>query len=295
MLLSAAPAFAGIIITVTPAISPDYVDNAGDVDSMGNPTNPSLTLWQDNALLALQDGLSSYCGFGKQPQDCYIAQSTTTGGMQAVASTADAQTGYTLPSWMGQVITDPASNYINETGNSVRYGVVINGNGTTFTLAQLGFGYTDPYTDPNTGLPYISGGVAAGNYELTGTSYDLTGFVAIDATTGNPTTDPNATLSELFFAGSGFSTDPQPCTDPSGTCSAAEEQAALNGVSAYVGIPSDTVTGTYFLVDPTTGTTVIATDSSDFNIITPEPSTWFLTISAIPAIGAIRRRHRSRS
>ena len=289
-LLSAGSALGGIVITVTPAISPNYVDVENDVDSMNNPTNPSLGLWQENALYALQNGLSSYCGNGSGPA-CYVQQNTVY-GMQSVAGTDQATTGYTLPSWRGQVTTN--SNYINETGNSVRYGVVITDTGGTFTLSQLGFGYTDNQINPNTSSPYISGGVAAGGYVGTGNSaYDLTGFIALNGTTVE--TSENAPLTELIFAGSGFSTTPQYCSDPSSTCTAAEEQAALDGTASNVGISSDSVTGTYFLVDDPTSLmpNTIATGSSTFTI-TPEPSTWFLMISAVPVIGAIRRRRQSR-
>ena len=276
-LLSAGLSSAGIIIAVTPSISPDYVDNNG------NDPSASYTTWQNNALYALQNGLSTYGTPGTPGY--YAAESATAGGMQSVAATPDNPLGYTLPSWMGQVVTNPASNYINETGNSVRYGVVITDTGGTFTLAQLGFDYTDPLT-ATTGNG-LQGTIPAGSYLQTYTSADFAGMLAFNGI--NPVTDPTAPLTELIFAGSGFSTNPQPCTDPSGTCTAAEEQAALNGTASYVGTPYDTVNGEYFLVDPTLGTTVIATGDSTFSI-TPEPSTWFLMITAVPVIGAIRRR-----
>lgn len=266
-----------IVITVTPAISPDYIDN------LGNDPSSSYTTWQQDAIAALGLGLGSYGTQGTPGY--YSAQNSTAGGMQAVANSADPGVS-SFPSWMGQVVTDPASNYINETGNSVRYGVVIKATGgATFTLAELGFDYTDQSGD-------LEGTIPAGSYDQTGTSADFAGFLGFDGNT--QVTDPNAPLTLLIGAGSGFSSNTAICIpgDPTYPCTPAGEQAALNATSSIVGIPYDNVTGTYFLVDPVTGDT-IATGGSTFSI-TPEPSTWFLMIAAVPVIfGAIRRRRQA--
>jgi hypothetical protein len=269
-------AFAGIIITVIPSIAPDHVDN------QGNDPSTSYLLWQENALAALGTTPTPATTAGTAGTPSYYYQANSTTGMQNVTVTDSPFVG----AWNGQVVTDPNSPYYYETGNQVRYGAIIQASGgTTFTLSQLGFNYTDLYT-ATTG-DGIQGSFLPGSYTSFGTE-----FLAFNGTT--PVTDPTLPLTELISSGSGFNTFPASCIfgDPTFGCDANGVQNLLNATPVNEGFDSDVVTGMYYIADPNTGA-VLYSNSANFTI-TPEPSTWFLMISAVPVIGIIRRRRQQR-
>src|SRR5512146_1688107 len=119
-------------ITVTPWLAPN---------AFGSPSYAAAVANQEQALL---NGLSSYGAAGPTQ---YNANSNVTASQAIV-------TGFN--SWMG--VANPASPYQNELGNRMLFGVLINGNGSQFSISQLSFSATS--TDGN-GLGF---GFAAGSY-----------------------------------------------------------------------------------------------------------------------------------
>ena len=119
-------------IAVTPWLAPNV---------FGSPSYTGAVANQEYALL---NGLSSYGAAGPTQ---YNANSNVTAAEAIV-------TGFN--SWMG--IANPASPYQSELGNRMLFGVLINGQGTPFSISQLSFSATS--TDGN-GLAF---GFGAGSY-----------------------------------------------------------------------------------------------------------------------------------
>ena len=179
-------------------------------------------------------------------------------------------------SWMG--IANPASPYQSELGNRMLFGVLINGQGTPFSISQLSFSATS--TDGN-GLAF---GFGAGSYNY---SLDYQGILfGADGLLGGGdysfvTSGPNTQLVDgLVGRGSGnsYAAYCSPCT-------AAEQQAAIDAAAAAVAFQ---FTGTYLLGE-TTG-------SGTFNVsAVPESSTWAMMILGFAGVGCLIYRRRNQA
>jgi hypothetical protein len=236
-------------ITVTPWLAPNV---------FGSPSYAGAVANQEYALL---NGLSSYGAAGPTQ---YNANSNVTAAQAIV-------TGFN--SWMG--VADPGSPYQSELGNRMLFGVLINGQGTQFSISQLSFSATS--TDGN-GLGF---GFGAGSYNY---SLDYQGilFGANKVLGGGDdtfvTSGPSTQLVDgLVGRGSGnsYAAYCSPCTP-------AERQAAIDAAAA--GGPFQ-FTGTYSLGD--------ITGSGTFNVsAVPEPSTWAMLLIGFAGVGFMTYRRR---
>jgi len=243
------------VIQVTPALAPNVYGS------------PNWTAWQANAVYALAHGLSSY-GTPGTPE--YYEAGDTYDSAQVIV------TGF--PSWMGLVnpgaVFGPA--FTNEHGNRMHFGLVIDGQGTQFSISQLSFSGSS--TDPGNALGWgRSGYVYDDGYQGVLAGLDHTLWTADDMyiTSG----DPTQLVDGLVGRGSGNSFDAY--CDP---CSPAQQQAALDAAAAQIGGPYH-FTGVYSLTDGNGG---VVTGSGTFNIDIPEPATWLLALPV--AVLWLRRR-----
>jgi hypothetical protein len=257
MLVILSPAHAEVFtITVTPALAPNAFGS------------PSYAGWVDNAISALRTGATSA---GTSGTPTYYQAQNVVDGRQTIV------TGF--PSWLGQAdpgtVFGPA--FANELGNRMHFGLYINGNGTQFSISQLsfsassndpanllGFGFNQGDYDYNAG--YV--GILKGSDGMLGTADDV--YITSGANT--------QLVDALVGRGSGNSQDAY-CSG----CSIADQQAAIDeGFAKLQGITE--FTGTYTLGNDSGSGTFEITGT------TPEPSTWLLMFSAIPAIRLLRRR-----
>jgi hypothetical protein len=264
---------AGVTITVVPEIAPDYLDGNG------NP-NASYTTWQTNALYALENGLSSY---GTPGTPGYYTQQTWTSGTGAVTSSTD------FNSWLGSAAA-ATGNYSNEAGNYLRFGLIISSS-TPFELADVAFSLTDTANDLTfsfQGYDFTSPGIAGFN-----TTPNASFSNNVD-----PNSDPTATpITTLYYSGSGNSLQ---ATCIIGTdCNPASEQNYIDNVLANNSLAvfsTDVLNGAYSFgvlsAPDSPNSNGLFSNSANFSVLAPEPSTWFLMISAVPAIAALRRRRK---
>ncbi|MBN8729434.1 MAG: PEP-CTERM sorting domain-containing protein [Acidobacteria bacterium] len=260
-------AFAGpITIDVNPALAPNGFGS------------PSYASWRTNALNALYNGTTTA---GTPGTPAYYEQRTQFFGNEVMVTS--------FPSWLGQV--DPGSvfgpAFASELGNRILFGLVVNGNGTQFSISQLSF--TAFSTDPFDALGFT---FAAGSYNY-GADYvgilagdDLQVFTSDDVFV---TAGPNTQLVDaLIGRGSGNALwpcgpgDPHPCTNN------AERQIALNDMANYNDGLQYLFQGTYRISD---GATVLAetTGTAVINSV-PEPATSLLLAAGLLALACARRR-----
>jgi hypothetical protein len=255
-------AFGGITFQVYATLAPNQ---------FGSPGYPT---WQNNALTALENGLST---FGTPGTPTYY-QTVTTVDPQELTVTS-------FNSWLGQV--DPGAvfgaAFAGEFGNRGSFPLVISGNGTKFSISELSFNAVS--TDPGNTLGF---GFGTGAYDY-GSAYVggiLTGDPAnpIQFITGGPDTQM---VDFLWGRGSGNSLWPCGPSDPSTPCStAAEQQAAILNESAV--LLNQTYTGTYTLTDPNAN--ILGSGSATFDIVTPEPSSVALLAFGVAALAYRKTR-----
>lgn len=231
--------------------------------------SPSYAGYVSNALAGLHAGASSY----GDPNSPTFYQVTSD-----VRSDQVIVTGF--PSWMGEV--DPGTNvggaYASELGNRMHFGVRIDGQGSQFSISQLGFSATS--TDPFNALAFGFGpgafnytndyrGVLVGDDGLLWTTDDV--FI-----TGGANTQ---LVDGLIGRGPGNSFAAY-CAG----CTLEQQQAALLESAAYPGHDFQ-FTGVYTLGQDS--------GSGTFNITAvPEPSTWTMLIAGFGLLGAALRRRR---
>jgi len=265
-LLIAGTASAGTItITVIPSLSPNAL--LSDFST----ANPSFATWVTNADNALQAGPPPATTAGTAGTPGYYQATTGSVGTGAITTTGD------FNSWLGSVNAATGA-YANETGNALRFGVIITDVGGTFTLNDLRFSISDTVGDFTFG--------PVNGYDF-GTQSGLLGFNGNTAVT-----DDAAPLTALYYSGSGTSLEAD-CTFGV-DCNPAAEQLYIDDVlanNALTPFQTDVLTGTYTINN--TDDRVVASGSSTFTIVSPEPSTWFLIASVIPAVAALRRRRRN--
>jgi hypothetical protein len=236
------------IIDVTPWVAPNGYGS------------PSYAAAEANAIYALYHQLNSYGAAGPTQ---FNAQSNVTASEVIV-------TGFN--SWRG--VAGPGALHQNEFGNRMHFGLVINGQGSQFSISQLSFVTTS--SDPLNGLgwswaqnsyQYGAGyqGILKGQDNLLFTGDDI--FV---------TSGLNTQLVDgLVGRGSGISYDAY-CPG----CTVAQQQAALNAAAAG---PGYTLTGVYTLG--------AVTGDDTFHVsAVPETSTWVMMILGFAGIAVMAGR-----
>jgi hypothetical protein len=256
------PALAsGIEINVYTALAPNAFGS------------PSYNQWRDNAIYALEHGLDSY-GTPGTPSYYEKAQGITPYQYAEVTS---------FNSWLGQ--SDPGTvfgpAFANELGERAAFPLVINGNGTQFSIDQLSFTMTGSDIDNSLGWIYPAGSYAYSN--------DYVGILKGDdgtLFTGDDVYITSGAASQLVDGlvgrGSGNALwpcgpgDASPCTTPE------EQQAAIDAMVSV--LSGSTFTGTYTLG--------AASGSAEFQFssATPEPGTWILMFGSLAAVAVLTRR-----
>ncbi len=260
-LLAACGAVASsITITVVPTLAPNM------------DGSPNWDAWVANSLTALENNESSA---GTPGTPSYY---------QAVTGpVADSQTIVTdFSSWMGQA--DPAAPYDGEYGNRLTFGLAILGNGTQFSISQLGFDASS--NDPNDVLGF--GGVAD-DYGPGGYDYSSDYVGVIFGTDGNPNTyvtgGPDTQLVDALFSRGSGNSMPAYCAG----CDQADEQAAIDAAAELIA-PVSQFTGTYYLSNNADESGTFASGSGTFDLVTPEPAAWLMMLGGGAVVGWMRRR-----
>jgi hypothetical protein len=265
--LASAGAAAAVTITVTPTLAPNAYGS------------PSYAGWIGNSIQAQLNGLSAY-GDSSLPT-YYEAQSNVTSRESIV-------TGF--PSWKGVADPAPTGAFAGELGNRMHFGLLIDGQGTQFSISQLSLVMDSD--DPYDALDYA---YAAGGYNYDagfwGILYGANGVLGGGDDTYITSGANTQLVDGLVGRGSGNSlaaycpAAPADCSDP------AVRQASLNDSAAYFDqFPVTRFTGTYTLAN--FGTQGDVSGSGVFTIGgIPEPSAWALAIVGFAGVGiGIRRR-----
>jgi hypothetical protein len=246
-----------VAINVTPWLAPNAYGS------------PSYNAAVANEIAGLLAGQTTYGAAGPTQ---FNAQTTTVTSAQVVV------TGFN--SWMG--VAGPTGAYANELGNRMHFGVLIDGQGTQFSISQLSFNMHS--TDPGNGLDYTYG-AGAFNYNP-GYWGILRGSDGI-LFTGDDTYITGGDNTQLVdgLVGRGPGNSYAAYCPAVGPCGTAEQQAAINDVAAWPGSPFQ-FTGTFNLgLDSGSGT---------FNIASPvpEPSTWAMLILGFAGVGFMAYRRK---
>lgn len=257
--LAAGSAMADPTITVLPALAPNGFGS------------PSYAGWQQNAIYALMHGLSTY---GDPTLPTYYHQVSNVSQEDVLVTS--------FPSWHGQAnpggVFGPA--FASELGTRVLFGLVINGNGSQFSISQLSFvmSSTDPYNGLGYSFPggygYSDGwvGVQKGGDGLLGTSDDV--LIKGGAST--------QLVDALYGRGSGNGYWPSCAPGP---CTIAEQQAALDEAAGYNAPDPYLFMGEYSLGGFTGQAQVTITP-------TPEPFSIVLLGSVVTLLATRLRRKR---
>jgi hypothetical protein len=246
-----------ITVEVIPALAP----NADG--------SPSWEGWEANALLALETSASA------------VGTPGTPTYYQSLSGPVDASetivTGFN--SWLG--VADPGAPYDQESGNRMTFGLAINGNGTQFSISELGF-----EADSNDAGDVLQFSYGVGSYDY-GANY----VGVVYGTNGGPntyiTSGPDTQLVDAIFSRGSGNSMPAYCAG----CDTADEQAAIQAaVAAMAGVTQ--FTGTYYLSTDSNEADAFTSGSGAFDITgtTPEPSTLWLLLGAIPVAVLVRRR-----
>lgn len=255
-----------ITISVTPALAPNYFGS------------PSWGGWEANAVTGELSGGVPTGTPGTptyfQPQSMVTLKETIVTG---------------FPSWLGQA--DPGtvfgSGFANELGNRMTFALQIDGQGTQFSISQLGLNAVS--SDPGHLLNF---GFAAGGYDYG------SGYVGVDKGPDGKlwtaddiyiTSGLNTQLVDgLVGRGSGNSLDAY-CT----SCTIAEQQAAIGAAVTQITSPF-TFTATYTL---DLGSDDAVSGSGTFDVFaSPLPAALPLFGSVIGGCGLVAwgRRHKKK-
>jgi hypothetical protein len=254
LLLGMISSASAVTIDVTPWVAPNVFGS------------PSYAAAEANAIYALYHNLNSHGAAGPTQ---FNAQSNVTSSEVIV-------TGFN--SWRG--VASPGAPFQSELGNRMLFGLVIDGQGSQFSISQLSFAATS--SDPGNLLAF---GFNAGQYNY-GAGYQgiLKGQDGILFTGDDQfiTSGLNTQLVDgLVGRGSGSSFAAY-CQLPNCT-SPAQWQGQIDEAAAYPG-SSFSFTGVYSLGGDNFG-------EGTFNIsAVPEPSTWAMMILGFAGIGFLAHR-----
>lgn len=247
-----------IQISIMPSIAPNSFGGAGWPGYAAN----ALASLETSQLTAGDPWLPSY----------YSAQTTPVYPMDLIVTD--------FPSWLGQAAPAEAFGpaFANEYGNRVHFGLVINGNGTKFSLSELMF--TVASNDP---LNLLGFTFAQGSYNYSDTYVGI-----IDSgngpiyVTGGPSTQM---VDRVVGSGSGGG-----LTVYCGTCTVEQQRLAiLQALPAFDGMTR--LTGTYSLLDEGNG--VLASASAWVDVApVPEPGGMVLVLGGLVLIGIGMARRR---
>ena len=255
---AAATAVAGpILITIQPALAPNGFGS------------PNYAAWRTNALDALYNGNSTA---GTPGTPGYYEQRNSFDGRENMVTS--------FPSWLGY--SDPGAvfgpAFASALGNRILFGLVINGQGTQFSISQLSFSAFS--TDPAGALDFS---FAAGSYNYSDdyvgilAGPDLQVFTVDDLfVTGGANTQ---LVDALIGCGSGNALWPCGPGDPLPCATIPERQAALDFWTNYNNHEQYLFTGTY-LLDDGISPPVEATAPAAINAL-PEPATAAFMISGL--------------
>jgi hypothetical protein len=272
----AAPVF-GATINVFTALIPN------------NLGSPNYSAWRSNAFSAILSGATTA---GTPGTPSYYQELTGVLPYQEVeVSSAPGGDGTPFPSWQGKA--DPGTAFgpafANEVGERAGFPLYINGNGTQFSISQLSF--TGVSSDPGNTLGFT---FAVGSFTY---SPDYVGILAgPDGRLGTAddvliTSGSNTQLVDaLVGRGSGNALWPCGPTDPSPCSTIAQQQAAINNLTAV--IAGATWTGTYTLSGTSANASVSATGQFVLSSAIPEPATGLLTLLTGAGIATLFRRRR---
>jgi hypothetical protein len=254
----------------------------GTVMAQADPTTPTMTIcpsvapnaygspsWSEyvsNAIAGLSTGTCTNVG-GDRTTDptAYNAVSTFSPGDVMVAS---------FPLWDGLI--DPTGAVSGEDGNRVTFGLIINGNGSQFSLSELSFvlSSSDPYNVLTDVDNYYEPSPSDPSNE-----YSLA-HVGILANGSEITSGPSDQLvSELLLVGVGNGVWPGDAED-------------LADYIDYVANYMPSISITYTLTDP--NFVVTASDTID-QAQTPEPATLSLMALGLASAMIARRKQARRS
>lgn len=192
-------------VAIFPSISPDPFGS-----------NATFQLWSANALSALQSG-GTTAGTAGTPT--YYAQTSTFTSTDLI--------GTTFPSWKGH--TNPPVPFDTQTGNGLAYGMVVQGNGSRFTSADIT--YNDDFYDTLSSTTLSTVGYG---YRMIGINYGANGVLGGGDDTIYDASNPGSSSSlvdVIYF--SGF-VDQFLVTDPSTLASSivAIDNAPINTTTA---------------------------------------------------------------
>jgi len=252
----------GVTVEVLPALAPNAFGS------------PSWTGWEANALSALESGASS-AGTPGTP----TFYQPLSGSVDASATIV---TGFY--SWLG--VADPAAPFDQESGNRMTFGLAIEGNGTQFSISELGFDAIG--NDSGDLLGQGFGGVGNG-YGPGGYDYSANYVGVIFGKGGNPdtyiTSGPDTQLVDALFSRGSGNSQAAYCAG----CSTADEQAAIAAAVAGMGGMTQ-FTGTYYLSANGDESGTFASGSGTFYLSgTPEPSTFVLLLAGVGGLLMSRR------
>jgi hypothetical protein len=264
LLIASASAWAAPVINVYTTLAPELI-------------GPSGTSWINNAVYALEHGLSSY-GDPNLP-DYYVQRSEFSSNENIISL---------FPSWHGQInpgtVFGPA--FAGELGNRIHFGVAIDGNGTQFSISQLS--YHEVPSDPTqVGLVNFAEGTYQYSSAYVGIVFGSThSLYAADNT--YITSGPNTQLVDAVV-GRGSGVAWLSCNPAGLNCSSdAERQASLDHYANSLLAPY-TLTGTYSLAAFDASGSAVATVNP-----VPEPVGTGVAGLGVVTLAAFIRRRRSR-
>jgi hypothetical protein len=243
--------YADIQVNVIPSLAPN---------AYGSPSWPG---WTQNAVYAIQNGLTSY---GNPNLPTYYNQVKDFTANQTIVTN--------FPSWMGEA--DPGSQFgaafASELGNRMHFGLdIVATNGQTFDLNDVSF---NSFSSPGAGLDY---GWAAGPWTYSPWRIGITAGGAVY----NNGEDGSLAVTRFIYIGSGnsYEADCSPCT-------AASQQAAIDAAAIAGG--GYTYTGTYRVKDSSGR---VFSGSGAFDVApVPEPSGIILLVSMLGIFGFVQRK-----